>query len=1040
MDYNFHDTIILRTPLKSVKNSFTEQDLITLFDSKEGNEALFLASPDLHLEYSKWRGAPDFDPVKKQRLIHSLLKYALRIHSRCTPFGLFAKCSLLTWQKETKIELDDQFRYRSTRLDMHFTCQLAQELAKLDVIKTYLTFYPNSSLYHLNGKIRYVESIYFNEKRTYQISSVDDLDHITHVLKKARSGKTIEKLAEELVQYIGEVTLSEAIDFINVLIEEQLLISELEPSVSGDELLEQILSVIEKINTIGKQPELQSIIDTLREIQSDLSKLDKNLFNDKKHYDALENKIKSLGIPFNKSKLYQTDFFSSQQVSNHLDGSVRPQLRRVAECLNKLTGEPAESNLTDFKENFAERYEEAEVPLLIALDNEAGIGYAGNNNHTGDDSPLIQDLPIFQLGSNKREIKWDSRRSFLFKKLINAIKSGDKCVSIQLSELNEFQSSWENTPDSMTLMFRYFEDKIYFESLGGVSAINILGRFASGNSEINELIQDIADQEKALNEDKIIAEIVHLPEARVGNILMRPSFREYEIPYLSSSKLPLENQIELADLTISVRQNRLVLKSRKLGKEILPRMGNAHNFRFNSVPVYHFLCDLQRNELRSRFFFTWGDIGDEFDYLPRVEIEGVIVSLEQWNCSKKDLEPLLDKVKDQNELVAEWRKKMRLPQHILLMEGDNELPVNLDDPLSVSMFIDLIKKKPFIQLAENLLGKEKSSVKNTERQSVANQMVANLIRKTKVNTTVSAEKEEIYAKRTYAIGSEWLYYKLYCGLKTSDEILTEVIYPLTEDWLKRGIIDQWFFIRYGDPHPHIRVRFHFKDVRNFDKTIIEFHEAIAVFVKNELIWKVVTDTYQPELKRYGADTIKLAEQIFYHDSRNCLQVLNLLSNDNDGKKIRWLYAIKAVDELLNNFGFSLEEKNELIERLRNAFGREFGMNKRLNKQLDKKYRVSKKEIVEILDGKWEQDDELSQLIELLQSKSAGIIPVAEKIKMNLSGNEPEKTLSDFIASYSHMFINRFFKSRQRLYELVVYDFLSRTYRSQIIRIKMKNQE
>lgn len=1027
--------MVLRTPLKAIKNNFSEPELIALFDSIEGNEALFLASPDLHLQYTKWREGADLDVSKKERLLHSLLKYALRVHTRCTPFGLFAKCSLIQWGDSTNIELDDKRLYRSTRLDMHFTCQLAQELAKLDFVKPYLMFYPNSSLYKVRNKIRYVEYIYFKEKRSYQISSVDDSEYISLILSDVKKGKTIDALANALVEYDNEIDKDEALGFIDSLITEQLLVSEMDPSVSGEELLDQILDVLEKINKQQSLQSLQKLIGDLKEIQTDLINLDHKLFNKKADYSVLEEKIKALEVPYDKGKLYQTDLFSKQNPTDQINGMVRRDLRKVAECLNKLSQPLPKNNLSDFQEKFFERYEEAEVPLLKVLDNEAGIGYAGNNNHTGDHNPLIQDLGVYSGMAGDREIKWNAQQSFLFKKLINAIKSGDKIIRIKTDELGDFTSNWENTPDSMSIMFRYYKDKIYLDNFGGTSAINLLGRFGTGNPEIKELIEDIAAKEQELNPDKVIAEIVHLPDARVGNILMRPSFRAYEIPYLSPSNLPLENQIDLTDLTISVRKNRLVLKSKKLGKEVLPRLGNAHNFGFNSVPVYHFLSDMQRNQMRSAIFFNWGDIANEFSYLPRVEMEGVVVSLETWNCTKKELEVLFSKDKTLDEKVAEWRKQLDLPQHIILAEGDNELPINLDDLLSVQMFVELVKKKPFIQLKENLLGTNGSVVKNSDQEEVSNQMVAILIRKDKESQAMPIETENSNITQSYAPGSEWIYYKLYCGLKTSDEILADVIYPLTLNWQKRGIIDKWFFIRYGDPHPHIRVRFHLSDILTIREAMIEFHSAIFDFLENGLIWKVLTDTYQPELKRYGGNTIKLAEKIFYHDSKNCAEVLSMLSNDAEGKRIRWLYAIKAVDELLNNFGFDLEEKNDVIIRLREAFGREFGMNKHLNKQLDKKYRVQKQDVIAILDGKWDQNHELSPLMELLDAKSSIVKPLVDEIKFKSMDDKSAVPMSNLLGSYTHMFINRFFKSRQRLYELVIYDFLSRTYRSQIAREK-----
>ncbi|MEK8106376.1 thiopeptide-type bacteriocin biosynthesis protein [Micromonospora sp. M12] len=52
-------------------------------------------------------------------------------------------------------------------------------------------------------------------------------------------------------------------------------------------------------------------------------------------------------------------------------------------------------------------------------------------------------------------------------------------------------------------------------------------------------------------------------------------------------------------------------------------------------------------------------------------------------------------------------------------------------------------------------------------------------------------------------GGEWLYALVYCSGERQDELLRAV--PA----LAAGLdVDRWFFLRYGDPDPHLRLRFH----------------------------------------------------------------------------------------------------------------------------------------------------------------------------------------------------------------------------------------
>jgi len=68
-------------------------------------------------------------------------------------------------------------------------------------------------------------------------------------------------------------------------------------------------------------------------------------------------------------------------------------------------------------------------------------------------------------------------------------------------------------------------------------------------------------------------------------------------------------------------------------------------------------------------------------------------------------------------------------------------------------------------------------------------------------------------KRSFILGDEWIYFKLYSGAQTADRILESSIKPSMDNLLK-GKIDQWFFVRYADPDLHLRVRVHCRSSEN----------------------------------------------------------------------------------------------------------------------------------------------------------------------------------------------------------------------------------
>ena len=128
------------------------------------------------------------------------------------------------------------------------------------------------------------------------------------------------------------------------------------------------------------------------------------------------------------------------------------------------------------------------------------------------------------------------------------------------------------------------EEKIIMNFMSGSSAANLLGRFSHGDTKIKTYVNEIVAIEKQINNNKILAEIVHLPESRVGNILYRPHFRDFEIPYLANSTVLKENQITIDDLFIVANSpTHMEIVSRKHNKVVIPRLSNAHNFSGESL-------------------------------------------------------------------------------------------------------------------------------------------------------------------------------------------------------------------------------------------------------------------------------------------------------------------------------------------------------------------------------------------------------------------------------------------------------------------------
>ena len=279
-------------------------------------------------------------------------------------------------------------------------------------------------------------------------------------------------------------------------------------------------------------------------------------------------------------------------------------------------------------------------------------------------------------------------------------------------------------------------------------------------------------------------------------------------------------------------------------------------------------------------------------------------------------------------------------------------------------------------------------------------------------------------KRTFVPGDEWLFFKVYCGVNTSDELLVKKILPLAHRLMRKKMIVRWFFIRYSDPDYHLRVRLLMKSTDDIGYVVAKTRESLSTHLKTNEVNKVVVDTYQREIERYGARHIELSEQIFHAGSECVAAILKHLKEDS---ALRWKAAFLIVDALLTKLGLRLEQKKELVERMSDSFLREFNFNIHNSKSLNDAYRIKRKAVADLIGGldKDDMDSFMGKHVNTYANDVTGIIGDIPTDKLNLS-------------SYIHMEMNRLFANNNRLNEMMVYNYLTRYYKSEIAKAKLRD--
>ena len=167
--------------------------------------------------------------------------------------------------------------------------------------------------------------------------------------------------------------------------------------------------------------------------------------------------------------------------------------------------------------------------------------------------------------------------------------------------------------------------------------------------------------------------------------------------------------------------------------------------------------------------------------------------------------------------------------------------------------------------------------------------------------------------RKFHLGTEWIFIKIYSGIKTSDLVLEEAIIPLVQYLDENNLIHKWFFIRYYDPKSHLRLRLHLKDTNQYGSVVKVINEKIKVLIDSGEISEIIIDSYTREIERYGLKTIEFTEELFYNSSQ---LILNFLDYDDEEKIMITMFYI---DQILSEIKLSDQRKFEWIEHYNNSF-------------------------------------------------------------------------------------------------------------------------
>lgn len=1018
--------VVLRAPLLPVSDlellagPDAAAHLRAVVARPEVAEAIHIASPSLADQVPAWLAGTTAEP---ERVSRALACYVVRMASRPTPFGLFAGCATGIVGEVTDLVVATASTRRS-RPDMAVLTALTERLARDRDTWQALTYVPNPTSYRLGGRLRLVESRTRRSRRSHHLVAVDIDDAMQVALDATGThGAAPVEIAGKLAADL-DLDPTDALAYVDELVAAQVLVSTAEPALTGPEPLPALVS------TLSADPATRPVATALARVRAELAAIDAT-GGDRQAYRAVMRTLTGLVPDLDAARAVQVDL--------HRDGAgltvgpaVVAELARAVELLHTISPGDADSALNRFRNAFAARYEDREVPLMEALDEELGIGFDASTHPAADESPLLADVV---LGAGGRgSVAWTPRDDVVLRLLAEALREGRREITLGAADVTELRvPDQPPLPDALAVMATLAgadpdagEFSAVVHTVWGPSGAQLLGRFCHGDAALDAATRAHLRAEEAARPDAVHAEVVHLPEGRAGNVIARPVLRGHEVVLLGRSGVPVERRLTLADLTLSMRADRLVLRSMRLGIEVVPRLSTAHNVGAG-IGVYRFLSALQYQGVAGDLGWTWGPLSSA-PFLPRVRSGRVVLHLATWRLTSAEIAALTGgDGADRLEAWRQLRTDRGLPQRVTISDGDIRLLVDTEAPVPVEAAAHVLRNRTEATLEESPLDIGELPAHGPAGR-YGHELIVPFLRVAEARPAEPTQAAVTVARR-FPPASEWHYAKVYTGTATADRVLTEVVAPAVDNARAAGVVDDWFFVRYDDPEPHLRLRFHGDPDRLRTYLAPALADALSPRLADGSVWRIQHDTYEREVERYGGDAgIAACETIFTADSDAVLALLALLDGDA-GLVTRWQLCAYGIDRLAADFGLDLPQRRRWAADRRDAYAGEYPSAPDVRGAIGRIWRAEQRDLQILLDDGCGHPFESGRAA--LRTRSAAIRAAVAHLRAAVIDNE------SLLSSLAHMHAVRLLRSGARTHELILFGLLERHYGSLLARARSR---
>jgi thiopeptide-type bacteriocin biosynthesis protein len=778
--------------------------------------------------------------------------------------------------------------------------------------------------------------LFFNQTH-FELSSVDYSGLVHNLLNLAATAQPLESMVVFLISENG-LTRKHALQLLDQLVELQLLLTDMHPNIIGTDYFK-------RVQFTGNEP------------------LKKYIISERPY------------------------------LSGELGGKQFETLKEAILLLNLILPDIIQPELDAFREKFLKRFGQDEIPLALALDPAAGISY-GNPKSGNSEDEFIDHLKASMVKEKESSSFPNGRlKQFILSALIKK-----EPIDLSCFDGAEVSGMRPRLPNTFSAMVQVAQKLIICQRIGGSTANSLAGRFSIIGGEFESTCRSIAAKEISANPSIEFFDVGYMGEENVDNINRRASIYDLELPIQSYAVGG--SPLRLDDLFISLEGKEFVLRSKKMGKRVVPRIASAYNYSRADLSLFRFLADLQNQGIRSSISLDPEHFFPGLDYYPRVQFKNVVISPAKWL-----LPPLFaNNAPSNNQLVnqlREWLGSIGCA-HFKSGSFDQKLIFNANDDSDLDAFLVYASNKKQLYIEEHF--PISPLVINEENLQFSHEIVLNFSHREALYKPITGQPEPASSQMPIAHmgGGEWLYFQIYCHYSEADSILINHIQQFIKK--HRQKISCWFFVRYYDPDFHIRLRIRVITAESGYQLTGELSACLRNLIPDGIIHDLQQRIYVQEIDRYGATNMRAAESHFQADSDLILETLNKGLHPDE----QYLLSIDLFEFVMTKEGYKYEEMENFLSGIYRAFAAEFKLTGSGLKSINQRFK------------KFNQSTQVTCGVSLCSTRK---FKEAKKSFVKALGQTSSTKRKKLIADLFHMHVNRLFIQDQKIHEMVIYNFL-----------------